>query len=245
MCEKGRQRGKATEYKRLIILSAIQRLEALKDPSICTIFAKQLLHVIEDKMLRCAPDDREKIDVICTDLSNILASLPKETNPEELSQDLAFMGREGSAPFVPSPGDISLYEELRDSAANSPNTPMRDRSDTAEATPTRAPRPRREDGERSEGRKDHAPSTYAQGGSKTPAVNGVAAIAQRETKTQASKTAFESNTTKASHRDVAGPQAPSQPPPANETNKTRQRISQKSKKWFQEPWNHFIRMWKG
>lgn len=57
----------------------MQRLETLKGPSIRTTFAEKLLHVIETKMLRCAPNDREKIDVICAELLDILESLPEET----------------------------------------------------------------------------------------------------------------------------------------------------------------------
>ena len=221
------------------MLSVVKKLQALKDPSICTIFAKQLLYLIEDKMLRCAPDDREKIDIICTDLSKILESLPKETNPEELSRDLAFIGREEPAPFVPAPGDISLYEEPRDLVTESPSTPTGDGGGSAAATPTRPPRSRRENSTRSEGRKNHASNTNAQGGLKTPAANGVAATAPKETNNQPSKTTFRLKLTKALYRDVAGSDIQSQPPSTTKKNKTKYQISQRFKKWFKEPWNNY------
>jgi hypothetical protein len=98
-----------------------QRIAILRDKS--TAFTRGLLDVIEDKMLRCDPQNRSSIDKICTDLLHVLASLPKATTAEEISQTGAFAGGEESVLYPPSLSDIS-QEESSNWTLESPATSM-------------------------------------------------------------------------------------------------------------------------
>jgi hypothetical protein len=180
----------------------------LKYLSVQTTFAKELLHVIEHRMLRCAPDKREKIDVICTDLSEILQSILKAENPENLAQDLAYIRRDDSAPSLRAPRNISLCEEPGESAADDPDTPTGDGSDTGLMMQMRSQRLSRENAKPSEGRKDVAPSTDGQGISRIPAANAIAATTQKETKDQSAEKDLGSKDTEASRMNTANSHIP-------------------------------------
>jgi len=125
-----------------IILMARQRIAMLRDKS--TAFTNGLLDVIEEKMLRCDPRNRLPIDKICTDLLDVLNSLPKATTAEEISQTGAFAGREESVLYPPSLSDIS-QDESSNWTLESPGTSMMNGRDAAVAVSTRSGASRQEE----------------------------------------------------------------------------------------------------
>ncbi|CAN9325974.1 kinase-like protein [Alternaria alternata] len=228
------------------------RLRELKDLSTETTFARELLDVIGDKMLRCTPDRREKIDVICTDLSKILDSILKANNPEDFtrlspdhSRDLAYIRRDDSAPSLRAPANISLFEEARESAADDHDLIMGDDSDPGLLMRTRSRKSRREDVEQSKVHKDLAPSTLEKSVSKIPAEIVTTAVTRKETKDQFLQVVSQPEHTEASREDAAGIDILSRSLPTTEPNNKKHRISQKLKKWFREPLVKLKRMLKG
>jgi hypothetical protein len=205
-----------------------------------------LLHIIEEKMLQCAPTERATIDVIKTDLWNIVESIPKESNPDELSQDLAYIRRDDSAPSLGAPRDISLYEVTRELTTDNPDTTTGDGSDTGLMMRTRSQRLRRENAKQSEDSRDAAPSTDEQGISEILAGNATAATTSKEAKSQFPQAVFESEAERVPREDAASFHVTEVSQPTTRTNGTRKkRFSQKSKRWFREPLIHLKRIWKG
>jgi hypothetical protein len=137
-----------------------------------------------------------------------------------------------------------LCEEPGESAADDPDTPTGDGSDTGLMMQMRSQRLRRENGKPSEGRKDAAPSTDGQGISGIPAANAIAATTQKETKDQSAEQDLGSKDAEASRTNTANSHIHNQSPSTTKINKTKHRISQKSKNWFREPLKQLKRMLK-
>jgi hypothetical protein len=218
-----------------------------------TTFAKKLLYVIEHKMLRCAPDEREKIDVICTDLSNILESILKAGDPYDvaqglsssLSQDLAHIRRDDSAPSLRAPSRITSFEELRESVTEDQDLLLEDADDPGLLMRTRSRKSRRETDKQSEDHRISAPSTHERGVSKLPAETAIVTITPKETKDQLLEVILEPEHTEVSREDAASSHIPDRSRPINKLEKTKHLISQKSKKWFREPLTQLKRKLKG
>lgn len=70
-----------------------------------TNFTKELAKVIENRMLRCNPSERSKIDVIRIDLQELVTKLTKLSAAQEISQDLAFVRSED--PLLSTPLDTN------------------------------------------------------------------------------------------------------------------------------------------
>jgi hypothetical protein len=73
-----------------------------------TNFTKGLASVIENRMLRCNPSERSRIDLIRIDLQNLVTALTKLSAAQEISQDLAFVGSEDPAFSTPLDTDSTL-----------------------------------------------------------------------------------------------------------------------------------------
>lgn len=226
----------------------------MKDLSIETTFAKELLDIIEYKMLRCAPNKREKVDVICTDLSKILDSIVEAENPGDFTQglspdhsrDLAYIRRDDSAPSLRAPSNISLFEEGHESSADDNDVMMGDESDPGLLMRTRSPRRKRGDNQYSDGHKDLSPNTGGQADSEIPEMSTIAATTRNVTGGHFSDAMLNPEHGEASREDATSFHVPGQSSPKTESNKTKKhRISQKSKKWFREHLVQLKRIWKG
>ncbi|CAN9323360.1 unnamed protein product [Alternaria alternata] len=176
------------ETKQPRVKKAVQRrLNLLKDIGGQTTFASKLLYVIEHKMLRCAPDDRETIDVIRTDLSEIVVSITRETNALERSRDLAHIRRDDSAPSLQAPSNISFDEEPRYLTIESPSTFTGDGGESALMMRTRPRRVGFEAGEPSRGDHNTASTADEQYVSKVPVANSMKTTLRDESKDQSSE----------------------------------------------------------
>ncbi|CAN9136435.1 unnamed protein product [Alternaria alternata] len=229
------------------------RLRELNNLSSQTRFAKELLYIIEHKMLRCAPDEREKIDVICTDLSDILESILKAGDPDDvaqglsfsLSQDLAHIRRDDSAPSLRAPSRIISFEELRGSAADDRDLLLEDADDPGLLMRIRSRRLKRENNEHSEIHQDLVLSTDGQGDSEVPEVSTIAATTGNQAECQFSEAILDPERREASREDGASSHVPGQFSPMTEANKAKKhRISQKPKKWLRKHLVHLKRFWK-
>ncbi|KAI4665289.1 uncharacterized protein J4E78_002749 [Alternaria triticimaculans] len=230
-------------HKEPRVKKAVQeRLETLKGLSAQTTFAKELLYIIEKKMLRCAPGNREMINVIKTDLSEILHAILKQSNSEDVSQDLAGIKRDNSAPSLDAPRNISI-EDTRQSTTESPDTPTEDDKDDGIVMRTRSQRLTRENRERSEVRQNLAPGTDAQAAWATPAADAVTETPPQRTNIQPSEEVLEPGQTEASHGHAAG-SGLHESSATTTKNKIRQRVSQRSRKWLREHLIQLKRMWK-
>jgi len=203
-------------------------------------------------MLRCAPDEREKIDVICTDLSNILESILKAGDPDDvaqglsssLSQDLAHIRRDDSAPSLRAPRRINSFEELLESATDDQDLLLGDSDDHGLLMRTRFRRSKRETIKQSEGHRSSAAGTREQNVSKIPVETAIAAITPKEMKDEFVEIS-EPGHTEASREDAAGFHISDRARPTIKLNKTKHRISQRSKKWLREHLVQLKRIWKG
>jgi hypothetical protein len=204
-------------------------------------------------MLRCAPDEREKIDVICTDLSNILESILRAGGLDDdeqglsssLSQDLAYIRRDDSAPSLRAPRRIISFEELRESVTEDQDLLLEEADDPGLLMRPRSRRSRRETGKQSEGHRTSAPSTHERGVSKLPAETAIVAITPRETKGQLMEVISKPEHTEVSREDAVISHIPDRSRPRNKLKKTKHLVSQKSKKWFREPLTQLKRKLKG
>lgn len=122
-------------------------------------------------MLRCTPDKRETIDVICMELSKILASLTKQASQDELLQDLAYMRREESATSLRVPESISIHEDTRDWAAERLHTPTGSGGDTSLMMLPGSQESRQVNVDTREHSQDHTSSARVRRDSKTPTTN--------------------------------------------------------------------------
>ena len=195
-------------------------------------------------MLRCTPDKRETSDVICMELSKILASLTKQASQDELLQDLAYMRREESATSLQVPEKISIHEDTRDWAAERLHTPTGSGGDTSLMMLPGSQKSRQVNVDTREHSQDHTSSARIRRDSKTPTANTFAATSLPGTKFQPTKEVSAPKHSEASSRSVTGSLVPNEPPSTTKTDKTKRRISQKSKKWIKSPMNYVIRMFK-
>jgi len=95
-------------------------------------------------MLCCDPQKRSPIDKICTDLLEVLNSLPKATIAEDISQAGAFVRVEDSILYPPSLSDIS-QDESSNWTLESPGTSMINGRDSAVVVPARSETSRQEE----------------------------------------------------------------------------------------------------
>ena len=197
-------------------------------------------------MLQCAPNYRATIDVIKVDLCDILESIPKEPNPQELSQDLAYIRRDDSAPSLGAPRDLSLYEVAHEFTIDNPDTTTGDGSDTDLVMRTRSQRLRRENAKQSEDSRGAAPRTDEQDVSEIVAAIATAATTPKEMENQCPQVVLEAEAGGPLRQGAAGVHLTDGSPPMTRTSEMkRHRFSQKSKKWFREPVMNLKRIWNG
>jgi hypothetical protein len=178
-------------------------------------------------MLRCAPDDRETIDVIRTDLSEIVVSITRETNALERSRDLAHIRRDDSAPSLQAPSNISFDEEPRYLTIESPSTFTGDGGESALMMRTRPRRVGFEAGEPSRGDHNTASTTDEQYVSKVPVANSMKTTLRDESKDQSSERVPGSNYIEASRKTAADSHVANQTWWTTRTNRSKYHIGHK------------------
>ncbi|CAN9345171.1 unnamed protein product [Alternaria alternata] len=185
-------------------------------------------------MLRCAPDEREKIDVICTDLLDILELILKAGDPNDVAQgllfsllqDLAHIRRDDLAPSLRALSRIISFEELRGSAADDRDLLLEDADDPGLLMRIRSQRLKQENNEHSEIHQDLVLSTDGQGDLEVPEVSTIAATTGNQAECQFSEAILDPERREASREDGASSHVPGQFSPMTEANKAKKhRIS--------------------
>ncbi|OWY42226.1 kinase-like protein [Alternaria alternata] len=222
-----------------------ERLETLRGLSIHTTFAKGLLHVIEKNMLQCASDNRTTIDIIKRELLMIFESIPKAPNSGLLSRGLAHIRRDNSAPPLSRPRKLSLNDENRKSTTDSPDTLIANETNIQSVVWSRFRSSKSENGQQNEGRENLPWDIGVEAISNTAQANAAEATYQQGTERQLPETRLKSEDKEVSYQDAAIFHVPGRHSPTTKSNKIKQRISQKSRKWFWEPLIQLKNTWKG
>jgi hypothetical protein len=190
-------------------------------------------------MLQCAPDERGQIDVICVELSNILESIQQVGDTDDvaqglrsrLSQDLAHIRRDDSAPSLHASRSILSLEVLRESLTDDQDLLLGDVDDPGLLMRKRSQRLRRDNGGTSESRRDPAPRTDRQGISGLYGASTIAGTTRKIRRDQSAKKDAGSERAEQPGGDTDSPHESSQAPSTGETNKVERRgIS----RWFRD-----------
>ena len=219
-----------------------------------TNFTKGLASVIEDRMLRCNPSQRSKIDLIRVDLQHLVAALEKSLIDEQIPQDLAQVS---ANPYLSTPLDTNntLRRYSSHLTLDSPEeaSSMEGR-DTNGARSSRSAQSRPENYEHDDSHSDYDDMP----------IEAITTVAEPAAKSKMLQAEVQEVSVTPSSHSIAEPQTtqePAEPPPTQKqsmdfgvgkivdlnrrSTTTRFRHARiRSKKWVRETWSDVRGVWK-